>query len=128
MKATKMALEEFAYEIRFKLPKCSTKRDENEVYRECEAFAKKLNKKLRLERRKKHTKRPAEKRAVKRVDNRLRTYVVWLSNHTDHRDDEVIRVKARSHDEAGKSALGYRNNFSIRSVMTLKEWGNGNWV
>ena len=31
---------------------------------------------------------------------RLRTYFVWLNNIRDHQDDEVLRLKARSYEEA----------------------------
>jgi hypothetical protein len=53
---------------------------------------------------------------------RLRTFVVWLSNRTDCRDDEPHRVKARTHEEA-KESLSYSTaRFDIGGVYTLSEF------
>ena len=50
-------------------------------------------------------------------------YFVWLSNNTDNRDDEPIKVKAKSKKEAGEIAEDYLDNrFTIRRVYTRKEF------
>ncbi len=56
-------LEEYGYEIRFQLlDDCSTA-DENAAYKECEEFAKQLNKRLRAKR--------ATQRLVKEFNRKL---------------------------------------------------------
>jgi len=65
--------------------------------------------------------RKSKKEQLKK--NRLRTYIVWLSNHTDRRDDEPTRVKARTREEAMNKALekayGGSSRFSVRDVYIL---------
>lgn len=57
----------------------------------------------------------------------MRTYVVLLSNHTDRRDDDSVRVKANSKEEALEKAKYDKSRFSIRAVLTLAE-AKSNWV
>jgi hypothetical protein len=52
-----------------------------------------------------------------------KVFVVWLSNTTDRQDDEPIKVKASSKEEAKDIAWNYSSNrFTIRNVFTLKEF------
>lgn len=56
-------------------------------------------------------------------------WVACLSNHTDHRDDETVSITANSYEEAMEKATSRcGNRFSVRCVMTKKEWGRGNWA
>jgi hypothetical protein len=53
----------------------------------------------------------------------MKTYVVWLRNNTDSRDDEPIKIKAKDKDEATEIAGHHLNNrFTISRVYTLKEF------
>lgn len=51
----------------------------------------------------------------------MKTYVVLFSNHTDHRDDDSVRVKANSREEAIEKAKYDKTRFSIKAVLTLAE-------
>jgi hypothetical protein len=53
----------------------------------------------------------------------MRYYIVWLRNNTDIRDDEPIKVKAESVEDAKRIATPYlRNRFSFRGVYTMPEF------
>lgn len=55
--------------------------------------------------------------ARKRTPNRLRWFVVWLANLTDSRDDEPVRVKARTKTAAEAEAIdGRETRFCIRNT------------
>ena len=69
--------------------------------------------------RKKNKKR--EKTASAAI-NRLRTYIIWLCNNTDSRDDEPVRVKAHNPQEAVKNASIDLSRFRIGNVYTLREF------
>lgn len=54
---------------------------------------------------------------------RLITYVVWLHNKVDDRDDEPQRIKARSKEDAKKSMSMYESHrFYIGEAYTLPEF------
>lgn len=56
---------------------------------------------------------------------RKRTWVVWLENLCDPRDDEPLRVKARNIMEAEQAAwevIRHRGRFALGSVHTLQEF------
>lgn len=53
---------------------------------------------------------------------RLRTYVVWLHNHVDHRDDEWRGIKARSLKEAFANLKYDEYRFAKGSVYTIPEF------
>ena len=66
---------------------------------------------------------------AKKSKPRLRSYVVWLSNHTDRRDDEPRMVKARTTTEARDMVaddpdvgLKAGARFSIGNVYTLPDF------
>jgi len=54
----------------------------------------------------------------------MKYYIVWLSNRTDNRDDEVMKLKAKNKKEARKIAeeecADYR--FDVSEVYTLPEF------
>lgn len=50
----------------------------------------------------------------------LKTFYVYLSNHTDHRDDEVEKVKAYDIDDAARKAKFNRNRFSISNIVPAR--------
>lgn len=52
------------------------------------------------------------------------TYVVWLHNRTDSRDDEWLKVTASNKKEALKRAnhSGSLDRFSLGKVYTVKEF------
>ena len=53
----------------------------------------------------------------------MRYYIIWLRNNTDSRDDEPIKVKASSVEEAKNiAAPQLRNRFSFGGVYTLAEF------
>ena len=53
----------------------------------------------------------------------MRYYCVWMSNHTDHRDDEAIKVRANSIEEAKDIARTYQpNRFSIKNIYSLGDF------
>jgi hypothetical protein len=53
----------------------------------------------------------------------MRYYIVWLRNNTDIRDDEPVKIKAKSEREARDIASNYLcNRFTIRGIYTLKEF------
>ena len=58
----------------------------------------------------------------KKKSNRLRTYVICLKNHVDHRDDETIRVRACSSWAAVLAAKFDTSRFSVGRVMTAAEY------
>lgn len=50
-------------------------------------------------------------------------FFVWLSNTTDHRDDEPLKVLASSKDEAKEIASNHLScRFLIRDVYTRQEF------
>lgn len=50
-------------------------------------------------------------------------YYAWLRNMTSREDDEPIKIKASSRDDAQKIAYNYlRNRFLIRAVYTRQEF------
>lgn len=59
---------------------------------------------------------------------RMRSWFAWLHNHTDHRDDEPIRVEARTYKEAEEAVrqvmntYPYTNRFSLGWVKTAAEF------
>jgi len=65
----------------------------------------------------------------------MRYYIVWLRNHTNRLDDEPIKIKAESKEDAKRIASPYlRNRFSFGGVYTLSEfksrdrwWHNHFW-
>lgn len=69
------------------------------------------------------------KKKIVRKSTRKRTWVVLLSNHTDHRDDDSIQVQAASYNEAVEAARGKfdSSRYSIRTAMTLAE-SKKNWA
>ena len=53
----------------------------------------------------------------------MRYYVAWLRNNTSIKDDEPIKIKAESREDARDIACGYlRNRFSLRGIYTLPEF------
>lgn len=53
----------------------------------------------------------------------MKYYIVWLRNTTDIRDDEPIKIKASSKNDASNIAKDYlRGRFLIRGVYTLPEF------
>ena len=55
--------------------------------------------------------------AKKRVVNRKRWFVVWLSNHTDCRDDEPVKIKARNLEEVRANLSFDSSRFSIARIF-----------
>jgi len=54
---------------------------------------------------------------------RKRYFIVWLSNTTDHRDDEPIKVKAMDKEEARTIGGQHtRGRFTVDRVYTLGEF------
>ena len=52
-----------------------------------------------------------------------RFYCVWMRNYTSREDDEPIKVRASSKEEAHKIAAEYQpHRFGIRNVYTLGEF------
>jgi len=52
-------------------------------------------------------------------------YFAWINNHTDRRDDDVLKVKAQSRKEAKRYADDYclsRGGVSVMRVFTRKEF------
>jgi hypothetical protein len=54
---------------------------------------------------------------------RSRYYCVWMHNRTSSKDDEPIKVRASSKDEASQIAKGYQpNRFTVGQAYTLSEF------
>lgn len=53
----------------------------------------------------------------------MRYYIVWLRNTTSIRDDEPVKIKASSKEQAKEFIHPWlRNRFTIRDVYTLSEF------
>jgi len=54
----------------------------------------------------------------------MRNYIVWLRNTTDRRDDEPIKVRASSKEEAGDIAVNkdWPGRWTIGGIYTLTEF------
>ena len=50
-------------------------------------------------------------------------YYAWLRNNTDIRDDEPLKIEAKSKEEAEEIAGNHLGNrFTIRAIYTRKEF------
>ena len=60
-------------------------------------------------------------------NKRKRLWGVWLSNRTDHRDDEWVGIMAQNEAEARRDAQFNSSRFNIKDVAPAKEfcsrWG-----
>lgn len=65
----------------------------------------------------------------------MRIYFVWLHNRTDKRDDDVLKIKAQSENQATQIARQMcRSNFYVGRAFTRQEfkeydplWHNLRW-
>ena len=63
-----------------------------------------------------------KKPAAAKKTARKRKYVVWLSNHTDRRDDEWRVVFAKDEAEARDLVVYPSYRFSIDRIWAIKEF------
>ncbi len=57
------------------------------------------------------------------VKARNRYWIVWLNNTTDCQDDEPVKVRAKTREEAGHIAYDHKKpRFCVGNVYTLKEF------